>query len=157
MKTSLSNAASKLKGIGRMDFNSTHGWLVRIYHHGKTYRKLFSDSVFGCGDTALQAAIAHRDSYVLEHQIEYLPFFTEPMKSNTTGVHGVSETYHRTRNGRKIPYFSVFWAPIPNQRRNKRFYHHHFDSREEALQTAADFRKEKEEEILVLYKAGEYK
>jgi len=88
---------------------------------------------------------------------EYLPFFTEPMKSNKTGVHGVSETFYSTRNGRKIPYFSVFWAPIPNQRRNKRFYHHHFDSREEALQTAADFRKEKEAEILARYQAGEYK
>jgi hypothetical protein len=151
------NSASKLKNISRMDYNSTHGWFVRIYHHGKVYRKLFSDSVFGSGDAALQAAITHRDIYVREHQIEHLPFFTEPMKSNKTGVHGVSETFYCTRSGEKVPYFSVFWAPRPNQRRNKRFYHHHFDSRDEALQVAAEFRKEKEEEILALYQAGEYK
>ena len=151
------NGTNNLKGISRMDFNSTHGWFVRIYHHGKVYRKFFSDSVFGSGEAALQAAIAHRDEYVRKHNIEYLPFFTEPMKSNKTGVHGVSETFYCTRSGEKIHYFSVFWAPRPNQRRNKRFYHHHFDSREEALQAAAEFRKEKEEEILAHFRAGEHK
>jgi len=151
------NAARKLKNISRMDYNSTHGWFVRIYYHGKVYRKLFSDSVFGSGEAALQAAIAHRDEFIREHQIEYLPFFTEPMKSNKTGVHGVSETFYCTSSGEKIPYFSVFWAPRPNQRRNKRFYHHHFDSREAALAAAAEFRKEKEEEILARFQSGEYK
>jgi len=148
------NGTNKRKNISRMDYNSTHGWFVRIYHHGKVYRKLFSDSVFGSGDAALQAAIAHRDEFVREHQIEYLPFFTEPMKSNKTGVHGVSETFYCTRSGEKVPYFSVFWALRLNQRRNKRFYHHHFDSRKVALQAAAEFRKEKEHEILARLHAG---
>jgi hypothetical protein len=151
------NAASKLKNISRMDCSSTHGWFVRIYHHGRVYRKLFSDIVFGSGEAALQAAIAHRDEFVREHQIEYLPFFTKPMKSNKTGVHGVSETFYSTRSGKRVPYFSVFWAPSRNERRTKRFYMHNYASREEALRVAAEFRKEKEEEILALYQAGEYK
>ena len=151
------NSVSKLKNISRMDYNSTHGWFVRIYHHGKVYRKLFSDIVFGSGDAALQAAIEHRDEYVREHQIKYFPFFTEPMKSNKTGVHGVSEIFYCTRSGKKIIYFSVFWAPRPNQRRNKRFYHHHFNSREDALQAAAEFRKEKEREILARFQTDNNK
>ena len=151
------NGTNNRKGISRMDAGSTHGWFLRVYHHGEVYRKFFSDSVFGSKEAALQAAIDHRDAYVHEHQIEYLPFFTAPMKSNTTGVHGVSETFQHTRSGEKIPCFSVFWAPRRNERRTKRFYVHHYDNREEALQAAAEFRKEKEREILARYQAGEHK
>lgn len=156
ISSSTDNAANNLKSISRMDVGSTHGWFVRIYYRGKTHRKLFSDSVFGSQEAALRAAIAYRDDYLRRHQIDDLPFFTHPMKSNTTGVNGVSETFHRSRNGRKIPYFSVFWAPKRNQRRHKRFYIHLFDSREDALQAATAFRKEKEQEILARYQAGEY-
>ena len=148
------NGTNNRKGISRMDTGSTRGWFLRVYQRGEVYRKFFSDSVFGSGEAALQAAIAHRDAYVREHQIEYLPFFTAPMKSNTTGVHGVSETFQCTSSGEKIPCFSVFWAPRRNERRTKRFYIHHFDSREETLQAAAEFRKEKEREILARYQAG---
>ena len=147
------NETNNRKGISRMDAGSTHGWFLRVYQRGEVYRKFFSDSVFGSGEAALQAAIAHRDAYVREHQIKYLPFFTAPMKSNTTGAQGVSETFQRTSNGEKIPCFSVFWAPRRNERRTKRFYIHHYNSREEALQTADEFRKEKEREILARYQA----
>jgi len=156
MSSSPNNTAKDLKSISRIDTGSTHGWFVRIYHRGKTHRKLFSDSIFGSQEAALQAAIAYRDDYLRTHHIEDLPFFTHPMKSNTTGVNGVSETFHRSRNGRKIPYFSVFWAPKRNQRRHKRFYIHLFESREGALQAATAFRKEKEQEILARYQSGEY-
>ena len=151
------NGTNNRKGISRMDAGSTHGWFLRVYQRGEVYRKFLSDSVFGSGEAALQAAIAHRDKYVCEHQIEYLPFFTEPMKSNTTGVHGVSETFQRTSSGEKIPCFSVFWAPRRNKRRTKRFYIHHYASREEALQAVAKFRKEKEREILAHFQADNKK
>ena len=156
MSSSPNKAAKDLKSISRLDARSTHGWFVRIYHRGKTHRKLFSDSVYGSQEAALQEAISYRDDYLRTNHIEDLPFFTLPMKSNTTGANGVSETFHRSRNGRKIPYFSVFWAPKRNQRRHKRFYLHHYDSREDALQAATAFRKEKEQEILACYLAGEY-
>jgi len=153
----VTNETNNRKGISRMDAGSTRGWFLRVYQRGEVYRKFFSDSVFGSGEAALQAAIAHRDAYVREHQIEYLPFFTAPMKTNTTGVHGVSETFQCTSSGERVPYFSVFWAPRPNQRRNKRFYHHNFDSREAALQAAAEFRKEKEREILARFQTDNNK
>jgi len=156
MSSSPNNAAKDLKSISRMDIRSTHGWFVRIYYRGKTHRKLFSDSIFGSQEASFQAAIAYRDGYLQRHQIDDLPFFTYPMKSNTTGVNGVSETFHRSNNGRKIPYISVFWAPKRNQRRHKRFYIHLYDSREDALQAATAFRKEKEQVILARYQAGEY-
>jgi len=151
------NETNEMKGISRMDAGSTHGWFLRVYHRGEVYRKFFSDSVYGNGDTALQAALVHRDAYVREHQIKYLPFFTVPMKSNTTGVHGVSETFQLTSSREKIPCFSVFWATRRNERRTKRFYIHNYASREETLQAAAEFRKEKESEILARHLAGNKK
>lgn len=148
------NGARKQKGISRIDAGSTHGWFLRVYHRGEVYRKFFGDRIFDGEELALQAAIAHRDAYVREQKIEYLPFFTSPMKSNTTGVHGVSETFQRARSGEKIPCFNVFWAPEPGARRCKRFYFHHYANREEALQAAAKFRKEKEREIITCINAG---
>ncbi len=137
-----------MKGISRIDTDSTHGWFVRVYHDNQTHSKFFSDGVHGGRQRALKKGLAYHDEYVKKNNIKYLPFFTKPMKSNTSGINGVSETFQRARNGDKIPCFNVFWAPSPNERRCKRFYHHHYSSREETLQAAADFRKEREKEIL---------
>jgi hypothetical protein len=137
-----------MKGISRIDTKDTHGWFVRAYHDGKTHSRFFSDNPHGGRDKASKKAIAYRDKYYRDHNIQHLPFFTKPMPQNTTGINGVSETYQRARNGTKIPCFSVFWAPYPNVRKTKRFYFHHYNSREDALQAAAEFRKEREKEIL---------
>jgi hypothetical protein len=70
------------------------------------------------------------------------------LRNNTSGVHGVSETHTLNKKGEIVPCFSVFWAPKPNIRKIKKFYIHHYSSREEALKVAAEFRQEKELERL---------
>jgi hypothetical protein len=51
------NGTNKRKGISRMDAGSIHGWFLRVYPRGEVYRKFLSDSVFGRGEAAFQAAI----------------------------------------------------------------------------------------------------
>jgi len=68
------NGTNNRKGISRIDAGSTRGWFLRVYQRGEIYRKFFSDSVFGSGEAALQAAIAHRDAYVREHQTSIFRF-----------------------------------------------------------------------------------
>lgn len=145
-----------MEGISRIDSKNTHGWFVRIYYKSpKVHRKYFSDGQCGGKKKALEQA----KKYLEEHKRknpppEKLPFQREPIATNTSGANGVSETYQRSRTGEKIPCFQVFYAPRMNERKNKRFYHHHYSSREEAFEEAVKFRKEKEAEILRLHKAG---
>jgi hypothetical protein len=60
----------RAKGVIRIDSDSTHGWQVRVYRHGKTYSKLFSDRKCGGRDAAFEAACAYREE--LEHVEERL-------------------------------------------------------------------------------------
>jgi hypothetical protein len=56
-------ARSGHKGISRIDHKkrNTHGWYVRVTFQGKTHAKLFSDSVHGGEEKALQRAIRYRN------------------------------------------------------------------------------------------------
>ena len=147
-----------MKNVTRIDNHPKHtyGWLVRIYRHGQVLRKFFSDNPHGGKEAALEAALTWRDAMYIQHPVEDVPFHTQPMRSNTTGVHGVSETFHRSSSGAKLLCFVVYWTPQRGKRKTKRFYFHHFDTREEALEAAAAFRKEKEAEIRRRYQAGKY-
>ncbi|MBC8505978.1 MAG: hypothetical protein H8D34_14035 [Chloroflexi bacterium] len=154
------NGHNPMKGISRIDTDnkSTHGWFVRIYRR-KTISKFFSDKKHGGTETALAAAKQWRNKMYEQHPREDVPFFTDPLPQNTTGVHGVTESYDmwgKGSNRRKVPYFSVFWAPRRGEGRAKRFYHHWYDTPEEALADAAKFRKDREEEIRKRYLAGQY-
>jgi hypothetical protein len=57
-------ARSGHKGISRIDHKkrNTHGWYVRVTFQGKTHAKLFSDSVHGGEEKALQRAIRYRNN-----------------------------------------------------------------------------------------------
>ena len=134
-----------MKGISRIDSKHTHGWFVRVYRDGKAIGKFFSDGVHGGRDEALQKARQHKIDYDLENPPS--PFQgrvrMKPQKNNKTGVLGISETYETWRNGRKVPCFSVSWRPAPNIAKNKRFYIHHYESKQAALEAAAKFREER--------------
>ena len=138
-----------MKGISRIDSRNTHGWFVRVYRDGKIHSKMFSDGVHGGRQTALERAIEYRDDYEHKNPSKYINsrVRSKPQKNNKTGVIGVSETYSLSKNGRKLPCFSVSWCPRKNFPRSKKFYHHQYASREEALKAAAEFRKAREEEI----------
>ena len=147
-----------MEGISRIDSEHSHsyGWFVRVYYkHPEVHSKFFSDGKYGGKRKALEEAKRYLAEYMRENPPpEKLPYQREPIATNTTGVNGISETYQRDGKGEKIPCFQVFYAPKKNERKNKRFYHHHYDSREEAFEEAVKFRKEQEAEILRLHRAG---
>ena len=138
-----------MEGISRMDSRSTHGWFVRVYRDGLTHSKLFSDGVYGSEKDALKEALRYKACYEKRHprQPAATRYRQRLQRNNTTGITGISETFHRDRKGNKLPCFSITWSPQPNVRRNKRIYHHHHTDRQEAFEAATLFRKEREAEI----------
>jgi hypothetical protein len=141
-------ADNKMKGISRIDSKNTHGWFVRKYHQGRTYSRFFSDSRFESRDEALSAAKAFRRK--LDERFPppaTTAFRAAPQKNSSTGVVGVSETFMRSRNGKKVPCFTVTWRPEKGVSRTKKFSINAY-GRDEAFRLAVEFRREKEAEML---------
>ena len=115
----------RAKGVIRIDSDSTHGWQVRVYRHGKTYSKLFSDRKHGGKEEAFQAAVAYRTE--LEEEVAALPEaaprrrLIRRNKNNSTGVVGISRTYKRDRRGIKHEVYAVSWNPEPGVARGTSF------------------------------------
>ena len=138
----------KIVGVSRIDTEDTHGWFVRKRHQGRTHSKFFSDSRYGSKKAAYEAAKTYRQKL----DEKYPPpktraFRTHVPKNNTTGVVGVSETFMRSRNGKKIPCFTVTWRPVKGVSKTKKFSIP-FYGRTEAFRRAVDFRQQMEEEML---------
>lgn len=115
----------RAKGVIRIDSDSTHGWQVRVYRHGKTYSKLFSDRKHGGREEAFEAAVAYRKE--LEAEVAALPEaaprrrLIRRNKNNSTGVVGISRTYKRDRRGIKHEVYAVSWNPEPGVARGTSF------------------------------------
>ena len=139
-----------MKGISRIDSNHTHGWFVRVFRNGGTHSKMFSDGVHEGREKALKAAQEYKEEYERQHPPSYATtrLRMKPLRNNKSGVVGVSDTHDRSRAGKILPCFSVSWRPQKNKTRCKKFYYHHYDSRESAFEAAVEFRKERELEIL---------
>ena len=138
------------KGVIRIDSDSTHGWQVRVYRHGKTYSKLFSDRKCGGREEAYAAAMAFRAE--LEEEVKSLPE-AEPQrrliqhnKNNLTGVLGISRTFKRDRHGRRHEVYAVSWNPAPGQARGTSFSIGKYGE-EEAFRMACQLRFERMKEI----------
>ena len=107
----------RAKGIIRIDSDSTHGWQVRVYRHGKTFSRLFSDRKMGGEEDAFEAALAYRAT--LEEEVEQMPAppprrrLVHSNRNNSTGVVGVSRTYKRDRRGVRHEVYAVSWNPEP--------------------------------------------
>lgn len=111
---------------------------------------MFSDGVHGSQDKALKAAIKYKEEYENNHPPSYpaTRMRLRPMKNNTSGVVGVSETFSRSRNGNILPCFNVSWRPRRNFSRSKSFFFSKYGAREAAFEAATKFRKEREAEII---------
>lgn len=141
-------AKQDMKGISRIDSHNTHGWFVRKYHQGRTISKFFSDTRYQSKARALAAARAYRTKLDEKFPAPASNAFrTAPQKNSSTGVAGVSETFMRSRNGRKIPCFTVTWRPEKGVSRTKKFSINAY-GREEAFRRAVEFRREMEAEML---------
>jgi hypothetical protein len=138
----------KLVGVSRIDTDDTHGWFVRKRLEGRIHSKFFSDNRYGGKKAAYEEAKTFREKL----DEKYPPpktraFRTRPPSNNSTGVVGVSETYMRSRNGKRIPCFTVTWRPQKGVSKTKKFsiLAH---GRDEAFRRAVEFRKEMEAEML---------
>lgn len=138
----------KLKGISRIDSQNTHGWFVRKYHQGRTISKFFSDSRYQSQSQALAAAQSYRAKLDEKYPAPASTAFrVAAQKNSSTGVVGVSETFMRSRNGRKTPCFTVTWRPEKGVSRTKKFSINAY-GRDEAFRRAVEFRREREAEML---------
>lgn len=143
-------ARSGHKDISRIDSKKTHGWQVRITYQGKYYSKLFSDSLHGGRDKALERAILYRNQ--LEKKIgrpRTDRVIVTKSPRNKTGVIGVRRTYHYTGSYKEdgspntTEVYEVSWQPEKNKIQKKTFSIRKYGEKE-AFRLAYEFRKEKE-------------
>jgi hypothetical protein len=139
-----------LKGISRIETNSTVGWYVRVYRNQKTYSKFFSDSKFGGKELSFKKAITQREK--LNKMIDKIP--KKPTKRrvvnndkrNKTGVLGVSRTSKKASNGKYYECYTVSWRPKPKIQQSTSFSIKKYGE-EKALELAIHLRKEKSAQI----------
>jgi hypothetical protein len=137
-------ARSGHKGISRIDHKkrNTHGWYVRVTFQGTTHSKLFSDSVHGGEEKALQRAIRYRNK--LEREVGRprtdRTVVSKVARSNT-GIQGVNRIWKGTGEA-----YEVTWSPEPNviQRTSISIRKH---GEEEALKKAIALRRKVEKKI----------
>ena len=140
----------RAKGVIRIDSDSTHGWQVRVYRHGKTYSRLFSDRKYGDREQAFQAAVAYRKE--LETEVAQLPEVPSRRRlirrnrNNTSGVVGVSRTYKQDRRGIRHEVYAVSWNPEPGVARGTSFSIKRYGE-DTAFRMACKLRWEKMKEI----------
>lgn len=140
----------RAKGVIRIDSDSTHGWQVRVYRHGKTYSKLFSDRKCGGKEEAFQQALEYRKE--LEAEVAAMPESAPRRrlitrnKSNSTGVVGISRTFKRDRRGVKHEVYAVSWNPEPGVARGTSYSLKKYGE-DEAFKKACKLRWEKMKEI----------
>lgn len=114
-----------MKGIVRIDSDSTHGWQVRVYRFGKTFSKLFSDRKHGGRDAARAAALAYRDG--LEGDVAALPETPRPRRlvrafpDGRDGATGVARAIKHDRRGLAHEVYTVSWNPSPGVARGTSF------------------------------------
>ncbi len=140
----------RAKGVIRIDSDSTHGWQVRVYRHGKTYSKLFSDRKCGSKEKAFKQAKDYRKE--LEEEVNAMPE-SEPKrrlithnKNNATGVLGVSRTFKRDRHGHRHEVYAVSWNPAPGEARGTSYSIQKYGE-ETAFKMACRLRYQKMKEI----------
>ena len=150
----------RAKGIIRIDSDSTHGWQVRVYRHGKTYSRLFSDRKLGGREEAFEAARAYRRT--LEEEVEQIPpppprrRLVHANRNNSTGVVGISRTFKRDRQGTRQEVYAVSWNPEPGVARGTSFSINRYGE-DTAFRLACKLRWEKMREIYGdRYEVGSY-
>lgn len=140
----------RAKGVIRIDSASTHGWQARVYRHGKTYTRLFSDRAYGTRSAAFAAATAYRCD--LEETVAALPGgapqrrLIHRNRSNVTGVVGVSRTYKRDGSGKRHEVYAVSWNPETGVSRGTSFSIRRYGE-DTAFKMACKLRWEKMKEI----------
>lgn len=107
-----------MKNIRRVEVGKTRGWQVHVQREGEEYTKLFSDSVWGSDEQALEAARRHRNRL-----LKILPELLPPVerlhqeavrekaweKLTSTGVKGIGFTLQAGQRA-EYPFVQSMWA-----------------------------------------------
>lgn len=121
----------KHKNVFRIETGNTRGWQVRIERNKEAHSRLFSDSLHGGTDGALEAALAWRDA-----KLEELPDYETPTAHlhtpevrrkaaeavNRTGVIGIGFSMYAQKNGEPAPYVTCHWRDPESGRRKSSSY-----------------------------------
>lgn len=154
----------KVTGISRIDQKSTHGWYCRVYKQGhRNISKLFSDTKYGGKRDAYEMAKDWVSSYRLNPDdipgLKFLQIRTAPLANNTTTPYaGISKTVSKTGSGgtTRYPVFAVSWTEyeilvgdtVIRHAKTKKFFIHHYEHEEEALNAAVRWRQDKYHEMV---------
>lgn len=132
------------RGIIRFEQGRTKGWWVRVLREGAYFRKLFSDSIYGSPELALE----HAKIYLEELKKE-LPR-SRRVLSNKIGrgngpIPGVWKQKSKSR-GHEYLAWHVMWTPVPGKHKTKSFSINKYGDTG-AMRKAIAFRLEKLEEM----------
>jgi len=139
------------RGLTRVDSRNTHGWMMRLYHQGIIYTKLFSDGVYGSTKKALKAARKYREQLAKKLGIESLDKRRRVRSVSTqsvpTGVVGVYRGTSKSKSGQLRHYYSASWSPKPNELKTKSFSIAKYGEAK-AFELAVEYRKKMMEKIV---------
>ena len=116
-----------LRNIRRIDseINRTHAWLVQVQRGNRNAMKMFSDSVFGGKQKALQAATTFHAQLLAEvPDYEYQVWLrTRLRRNNTSGIPGVSRHEHidNPDTGRRVVFWLASWTDEHGVGRKRKF------------------------------------
>lgn len=99
------------KNLSRYEHNGIEGWLVRVYHNGDTFSKLFTDKKHGSRLKSKNRAIVWRDlkKKQLREQQEQEKRFIASSQRNSSGVIGVSRIEKTERSGETYAHWQASW------------------------------------------------
>jgi hypothetical protein len=108
------------KGIIRFEQGNTRGWWVRIKRENATFRKLFSDGVYGSPDNALEKAIQHLNELKQAFPRSRRLYANVQRRRGGGPIPGVRRSTS-TRKGHKYASWMAAWSPEPGIYKTKRF------------------------------------
>lgn len=139
------------KGISRIDTKDTHGWNARVYYKGKSYSKLFSDSLWDGKEIALDESIYWRDQKEIELGKPRTDRTVVARNSrNTSGMIGVcrkQKRYYKRGKCYTEDVFEVTCTPIVGKGSKKTSVSVRKWGLDEALRRAIEIRKKMEKDI----------
>lgn len=135
-----------------LDRIQEYKWYINVPQNSKTYY-VASDGIgklhrFVMDVTDQSISVDHINRNGLDNRLENLRNLDTSQnkrnmsarEDNKIGINGISYSEEKG-----LPHYTVTWSEGKYNFKKKRFYLSHYDSREECLQSAIDFRKEKEE------------
>jgi 5-methylcytosine-specific restriction endonuclease McrA len=107
--------------IKRHDYGNTHGYWVRYNREGALFTKLFSDSIYGSAEAALEAAQKWHDELLAAFPLPNRREFAQRARRKSgSGIVGVRRGKDYT-NGKTYDVWIASWSPQRGVYKTKKF------------------------------------